>query len=52
LEPLEQASRRKAQEQLCKRLNALGVQLPTGKLLQIEVGTSPIKKTIYEKISK
>ncbi|KPA15635.1 transposase [Candidatus Magnetomorum sp. HK-1] len=41
LEPLQQAARRKAQEQLCKRLNALGAQLPTGKLLQIEVGTAP-----------
>jgi len=43
LEPLQLASRRKAQEQLCKRLSALGAQLPTGKLLQIEVGTSPLK---------
>jgi hypothetical protein len=31
LEPLQQASRRKAQEQLCKKLNVLGAQLPTGK---------------------
>ncbi|KPA19096.1 transposase [Candidatus Magnetomorum sp. HK-1] len=46
LEPLQQASRRKAQEQLCKRLNALGAQLPTGKLLQIEVGTAPNMKKL------
>jgi hypothetical protein len=52
LEPLQQPSRRKAQEQLCKQLNALGAQLPTGKLLQIEVGRSPIKKAIYEKNRK
>jgi hypothetical protein len=52
LEPLQQASRRKAQEQLCKKLNALGAQLPTGKLLQIEVGRSPIKKAIYEENRK
>ena len=42
LEPLQQPSRRKAQEQFCKRLNALKAYLPTGKILQIEVGPSPI----------
>jgi len=52
LEPLQQPSRRMAQDQLCKRLNALRAQLPTGKLLQIEVGTSPKKKAIYEKNRK
>jgi len=52
LEPLQQPSRRMAQDQLCKRLNVLRAQLPTGKLLQIEVGTSPIKKAIYEKSRK
>jgi len=41
LEPLQQERRRQAQEQLCKQLNSLRAQLPTGKLLQIEVGTSP-----------
>jgi hypothetical protein len=42
LEPLQQPSRRKAQEQLCKKLNALNVFIPIGKILQIEVGCSPI----------
>ena len=39
LEPLQQPSRRKVQEQL---LNALDVYIPIGKILQIEVGQSPI----------
>ena len=43
LEPLQQPIRRKAQEQFCKRLNALSAYLPIGKILQIEVGPSPIK---------
>jgi hypothetical protein len=43
LEPLQQSSRRKAQEQLCKKLSALGAHTPKGKRLEIEVGTSPIK---------
>ena len=42
LEPLQQPSRRKAQEQFCKRLNALNAYIPIGKMLQIEVGSSPI----------
>jgi hypothetical protein len=42
LEPLQQPSRRKAQEQLCKKLNALSAYIPSGKILQIEVGRSPI----------
>ncbi len=42
LEPLQQPSRRKAQEQLCKKLNALNTRIPIGKILQIEVGQSPI----------
>lgn len=42
LEPLQQPSRRKAQEQFCKRLNALNAYIPIGKVLQIEVGSSPI----------
>jgi hypothetical protein len=37
-----QPSRRKAQEQLCKKLNALNAYIPIGKILQIEVGCSPI----------
>ena len=44
LEPLQQPSRRKAQEQLCKKLNALNAYIPIGKILQIEVGQSPIFK--------
>jgi len=42
LEPLQQPSRRKAQEQLCKKLNALNASIPNGKILQIEVGQSPM----------
>ena len=42
LEPLQQPSRRKAQGQFCKRLTALSVYIPSGKILQIEVGPSPI----------
>jgi hypothetical protein len=41
LEPLRHASHRHTQEQLCKKLNTLNAQLPSGKLLQIEVGKSP-----------
>ncbi len=41
LEPLQQPSRRKAQEQFCKKLTALNVYLPIRKILQIEVGSSP-----------
>ena len=44
LEPIQQPSRRKAQEQLCKKLNALSAYIPIGKILQIEVGPAPIKK--------
>ena len=43
LEPLQQAKRRAAQEQLCRKLTAYGAQTPTGKLLVIEVGESPLK---------
>lgn len=43
LEPLQQAKRRAAQEQLCRKLTACGAQTPTGKLLVIEVGESPLK---------
>jgi len=42
LEPLQQPSRRKAQEQLCKKLNALNSYILIGKILQIEVDQSPI----------
>ena len=43
LEPLQQPKRRAAQEQLCRKLTALGAQLPLGKHLVIEVGESPLK---------
>lgn len=43
LEPLEQPGRRAAQEQLCRKLSALGALTPTGKLLSIEVCDSPLK---------
>ena len=42
IEPLQQVSRRAAQEQLCRKLTSLGVQTPTGKFMIIEVGDSPI----------
>jgi len=42
LEPMEQPKRRAAQEQLCRKLTALGASLPTGKYLIVEVGESPI----------
>jgi len=42
LEPLQQPIRRKMQEQFCKKLNALSAYIPIGKILQIEVGRSPI----------
>ena len=42
IEPLQQVSRRTAQEQLCRKLTSLGVQTPTGKFMIIEVGDSPI----------
>jgi len=42
LEPLQQPGRREAQEQFCRRLNALGAYIPIGKILQIEVGPPPI----------
>jgi hypothetical protein len=42
LEPLQQKSRRLAQEQLCRKLTSLGAQKPNGKWLVIEVGKSPI----------
>jgi hypothetical protein len=43
LEPLQQPSRRLAQEQLCRKLTNLGARTPTGKWLAIEVGEEPIK---------
>jgi len=42
LEPIQQPVRKKAQEQFCNRLNALTASLPNGKILQIEVGPSPV----------
>ncbi len=42
LEPMEQPKRRTAQEQLCRKLTALGARLPTGKYLIVEVGESPM----------
>jgi hypothetical protein len=43
LEPLQQTSRRIAQEQLCRKLTNLGVRTPTGKWLAFEGGEEPIK---------
>jgi hypothetical protein len=42
LEPLQQHSRRMAQEELCRKLTNMGAQMPNGKWLKIEVGESPI----------
>jgi hypothetical protein len=41
LEPLQQHSRRMAQEQLCRKLTSMGAQTPNGKWIKIEVGESP-----------
>jgi len=41
LEPLEQPSRRAAQEQLCRKLTYLATRLPNGKRMVIEVGEAP-----------
>jgi hypothetical protein len=43
LEPLQQPSRRFAQEQLCRKLTNLGARTPTGKWLAVEVGEEPTK---------
>lgn len=43
LEPLEQPSRRAAQEQLCRKLTSLGALTPAGKSLVVEVGNCPLK---------
>ena len=43
LEPLQQPSRRAAQEQFCRKLTNLGALTPIGKFLAIEVGQSPLK---------
>jgi len=43
LEPLQQPSRRAAQEQFCRKLTGLGAITPAGKSLVIEVGQSPLK---------
>jgi len=43
LEPLEQPSRRAAQEQLCRKLTSLGALTPVGKSLVVEVGNCPLK---------
>ena len=41
LEPLQQHSRRMAQEELCRKLTNMGAQTPNGKWIKIEVGESP-----------
>ena len=43
LEPLEQPSRRAAQQQFCRKLTELRAVTPMGKWLKIEVGKSPLK---------
>jgi hypothetical protein len=42
LEPLQQPSRRHAQEQLCRKLTGLGAKIPGGKSLRIEVGNTSL----------
>jgi hypothetical protein len=49
LEPLEQRSRRAAQEQLCRKLTGLKALTPAGKSLEVEVGDSPLKKPVSKK---
>lgn len=44
LEPLQQPSRRQAQQQLCRRLTSLGARTPTGKWLIVEVGQEPAQE--------
>ena len=43
LEPLQQPSRLAAQKQFCRKLSQMRVVTPAGKLLQLEVGDSPLK---------
>ncbi len=43
LEPLRQPSRLAAQQQFCRKLTQLRVITPAGKLLEIEVGNSPLR---------
>jgi len=43
LEPVQQPSRRAAQEQFCRKLTGLNATTPAGKSLVIEVGPSPLK---------
>ena len=43
LEPLQQPSRLAAQKQFCRKLSQLRVVTPAGKLLQLDVGDSPLK---------
>jgi hypothetical protein len=43
IEPLRQPSRFAAQQQFCRKLTELRVTTPSGKLLEIEVGGSPIR---------
>jgi len=42
LEPLQQPARRRAQEQLCRKLTGLAAKIPDGKWLRIEVDESPL----------
>lgn len=42
LEPLQQPSRRAAQEQFCRKLTAMNAITPAGKILVLEVGSSPL----------
>ncbi len=43
LEPQQQAKRRAAQEQFCRKLTALGEQTPLGKRLVVEVEEFPLQ---------
>ncbi|MFZ4539864.1 helix-turn-helix domain-containing protein [Propionivibrio sp.] len=42
MEPLQQPSRRSAQEHLCRKLTGLGARIPGGKWLRVEVGETPL----------
>ncbi len=50
LEPLQQPSRRAAQEQFCRKLTCLNALTPAGKSLVIEVGPSQLKWSTVQKI--
>jgi hypothetical protein len=49
LEPLQQPSRRAAQERFCRNLTGLDALTPKGKSLVMESGQSPLKESTVQK---